>query len=112
MEKIREKGPTAYHWLRDNEKLEMWARFKFDTNLKCNDNTNNFVESFNHGIMKFRGLPILTMLEEIRKLIGSRFLKISEKSKKWKGKLIPYVHKKLIRIEMESTNYANLVHAG
>ena len=73
MEKIREKDPGAYHWLRDNEKLELWARFKFDTYLKCDDNTNNFVESFNHAIVKFRGLPILTMLEEITKLIGSRF---------------------------------------
>ncbi|KAJ8430019.1 hypothetical protein Cgig2_008458 [Carnegiea gigantea] len=70
--KIREKDPGVYHWLRDNEKLELWARFKFDTNLKCDDNTNNFVESFNHAIVRFRGLPILTMLEEIRKLIGSR----------------------------------------
>ncbi|KAJ8438843.1 hypothetical protein Cgig2_023035 [Carnegiea gigantea] len=74
MEKIREKDPGAYHWLRDNEKLELWARFKFDTNIKCDDNTNNFVESFNHAITKFRNLPILTMLKEIRKLIGSRNL--------------------------------------
>jgi len=80
MEKIMEKDPGAYHWLRDNEKLELWARFKFDTNLKCGDNTNNFVESFNHAIVKFRGLPILTMLEEIRKLIGSRVVKRFEKS--------------------------------
>ena len=82
MEKIKEKDHRAYHWLRDNEKLELWARFKFDTNLKCDDNTNNFVESFNHAIVKFRGLPILTMLEKIRKLIGSRFVKRFEKLQK------------------------------
>ncbi|KAJ8430866.1 hypothetical protein Cgig2_023544 [Carnegiea gigantea] len=75
MEKIREKGPGAYHWLRDNEKLELGARFKFNTNLKCDDNTNNFVKSFNYAIVKFRGLRILTMLEKIRKLIGSSFVK-------------------------------------
>ena len=82
LEKIREKDPGAYHWLRGNEKLELWARFKFDTNLKCDDNTNNFLESFNHAIVKFRDLPSLTMLEEIRKLIGSRFVKRFEKSQK------------------------------
>ncbi|KAJ8444068.1 LOW QUALITY PROTEIN: hypothetical protein Cgig2_030925 [Carnegiea gigantea] len=93
MEKIKEKDLGAYHWLRDNEKLELWIRFKFDTNLKCDDNTNNFVESFNHAIIK--GLPILTMLEEIRKLIRSR--------------LVPYMHKKLLMIELKSKNYTHLL---
>ncbi|KAJ8424848.1 hypothetical protein Cgig2_021276 [Carnegiea gigantea] len=57
------------------------SRFKFDTNLKCDDNINNFVESFNHTIDKFRGLPILTMFEEIRKFIGSRLVKRFENHK-------------------------------
>ncbi|KAJ8438746.1 LOW QUALITY PROTEIN: hypothetical protein Cgig2_020301 [Carnegiea gigantea] len=84
MEKIREKEPDAYHLLRNNDKLELWATFKFDTSLKYDDNTNNFVESFNHAIVKFRGLPILIMLEEIKKLIGSRFVKRLEKVTKIK----------------------------
>ncbi|KAJ8421831.1 LOW QUALITY PROTEIN: hypothetical protein Cgig2_024207 [Carnegiea gigantea] len=112
MKKTRDKDPGAYHWLTDNEKLELWARFKFDTNLKCDDNTNNFVEGFNHAVVKFRGLPILTMLEEIRTLIGSRFVKRFEKSQKWNDRLIPYVRKKLLMIEMDSRNCTLLVHAG
>jgi len=35
--------------------------------------TNNFVESFNNAIVKYRGKPTYTMLEDIRKLIGARF---------------------------------------
>ncbi|KAJ8435903.1 hypothetical protein Cgig2_010260 [Carnegiea gigantea] len=68
----KEKDPAAYHWLRDNQKLELWDNFKFDANLKRADNTTNFVENFNHIIIEFRGLPILTILKEIRKLIGNR----------------------------------------
>ncbi|KAJ8434032.1 hypothetical protein Cgig2_001225 [Carnegiea gigantea] len=41
--------------------------------LKVDDNTNNFVESFNNAIVKHRGKPTYTILEEIRKLIGARF---------------------------------------
>ncbi|KAJ8435430.1 hypothetical protein Cgig2_013928 [Carnegiea gigantea] len=94
--------------LRNTEKIELWARFKFDTNLKCDDNTNNFVKSFNHAIIKFRGLPILTMVEEIRKLTGSRFMKRFKKLQKWNGRLVPFVHKKLLITEMESRNCTHL----
>ena len=73
MDKIKDKDISAFHWLRDNEPLEHWARFKFDQTLKVDDNTNNFVESFNNAIVKHRGKPTYTMLEEIRKLIGARF---------------------------------------
>ncbi|KAJ8420926.1 hypothetical protein Cgig2_030220 [Carnegiea gigantea] len=93
----------------------LWTRNrdgKFDTNLICDDNTNNFVKSFNHAIVKFRGLPILTMLEEIRKLIRSRFVKRFEKSQKWNGRLVSFVHKKLLITEMESRNCTHLVHAN
>jgi len=82
MEKIRDKDPSAYHWLGDNEKFELWARFKFDPALKSDDNINNFIKSFNHAIVKFRDFPILTMLEETRKLIGSTFVKRFKKSQK------------------------------
>jgi len=41
-----------------------------DQTLKVDDNTNNFVESFNNAIVKHRGKPTYTMLEEIRKLKG------------------------------------------
>jgi len=43
MEKKCEKDPDAYHWLRDNKKLGLWATCKFDTILKCDDNTSNFI---------------------------------------------------------------------
>jgi len=112
MEKIRDQDSVAYHWLRDNEKLELWPTFKFDPTLKCDDSTNNYVERFNHAILKFRGLPILTMLEEIRKLIRIRFVTRFDKSQRWNGKLLPYVHKKLMQVEMESRNCRNLIHAG
>jgi len=35
-----------------------------------------------------------------------------DKSQRWNGKLVPYVHKKLLQIEMESRNCKNLIHAG
>lgn len=112
MDKIKQKDPAAYHWLRESVPLEQWARFKFDQSTKCDDNTNNFVESFNNAINRFRGLPILTLLEEIRKLIGSRFVRRFERAQQWEGKLVPYVKQKLCEAELEGRDLAGCLHAG
>ncbi|KAJ8430847.1 hypothetical protein Cgig2_034174 [Carnegiea gigantea] len=112
MDKIKQKEPAAYQWLRDNEPLEHWARFKFDTNLKSTDNTNNFVESFNNAISKLRGKPMLTMLEEIRKLEGVRFDKRFQNASCWEGKVTLFVEKKLRLVEQDARNCLSIVHAG
>ncbi|KAJ8421284.1 LOW QUALITY PROTEIN: hypothetical protein Cgig2_023856 [Carnegiea gigantea] len=78
IEQIKEKDATAYHWLRDTESLKHWARFKFDHILKHPNNTNNFVESFNHATLILG--PIFIMLEDIRKLVGGRSVKRFEKA--------------------------------
>ena len=104
MDRIKQKEPAAYQWLRDNEPLEHWARFKFDANLKSADNTNNFVESFNNAIIKLRGKPLLTMLEEITKLVGVRFDKRFQNTSCWEGKVTPFVEKKLRLVEQDARN--------
>ncbi|KAJ8428682.1 hypothetical protein Cgig2_006356 [Carnegiea gigantea] len=67
MEKKYEKDPDAYHWLRDNKKLGLWATCKFDTILKCDDNTISIMQC---EVQRFVHLD---HVEEIMKLIGSRF---------------------------------------
>lgn len=62
--------------------------------------------------MKHRGKPTYTMLEEIRKLIGSRFDKRFQLSANWKSKVTPFAKKKLKQLELESKNGSNLVPAG
>jgi len=52
MEKIKKKDASIYHWLKNNKPLEQWAMIKLDPSLKSDDNTNNFVESYNNAIAK------------------------------------------------------------
>lgn len=56
-------GLGAVKWLKDIGPLDRWTRFKFEPSLCCDQNTNNFVESFNNTIGVDRTYPILTMLE-------------------------------------------------
>ncbi|KAJ8445631.1 hypothetical protein Cgig2_018572 [Carnegiea gigantea] len=109
MDKIKEKNASAYYWLKDNKPLEYWARIKFDEALKSNDNTNNFVKSFNNAIVKHMGKPVYSMLEEIRKIVGSRFNRRFQLAASWDGKVTPYVEKTLRMTEIEARNCSNAV---
>ncbi|GAV89777.1 hypothetical protein CFOL_v3_33190 [Cephalotus follicularis] len=44
-----------------------WSKHVFGTRAKTNCVVNNVAESFNAMILEARGLPIISMMEEIRK---------------------------------------------
>jgi len=62
--------------------------------------------------MNFRGKPVFTMLEDIRKLVGGRFIKRFEKAQSWEGKVVPCVEKQLKLIKGKSRNCSSIIHAG
>ncbi|VFQ71559.1 unnamed protein product [Cuscuta campestris] len=112
MEKIKEEDSEAYDWLETNEPKTHWARHKFSAALKCDDNTNNFVESFNKAIVAHKAKPTPQMLEEIRKLVGSRFEKRFSMGRSWSTKVTPYVDKKLRALAMDSRVCSEVIAAG
>jgi len=61
MEKIKKENPKAYNYMMEEE-THLWARYKFDPDLKAPDNMINFVESFNAKIEKYRHKPIFTLI--------------------------------------------------
>ena len=101
MEAIKKESVGAYEWLL-GEPVELWARYTFPVDLKCPNNTTNFVESFNGKIELFRYKPIYILLEEVRrkfmKTIANRF----NVAKTWVGHVVPRVKVMLRKIEMES----------
>ncbi|KAL2928918.1 Villin-4, partial [Bienertia sinuspersici] len=56
-------GLGAVKWFKDIGPLETWTKWKFDPTLHSDENTNNFVESFNSTIGVDRCYPVLTLLE-------------------------------------------------
>jgi len=61
--------------------------------------------------MSFSVKSIYTMLEDIRKLTGGRFVRRYERGQGCEGKLVPHVFKRLMHIEMDNRNYNNLMYA-
>lgn len=60
VEAIKKDSVATYEWLL-KESVQNWARYTFPVELKCPDNTTNFVESFNGKIEKLRCKPIFTL---------------------------------------------------
>uniref|UniRef100_A0A803MXC0 Uncharacterized protein n=1 Tax=Chenopodium quinoa TaxID=63459 RepID=A0A803MXC0_CHEQI len=61
-------GLGAVKWFQEVGPLDTWTRLKFDPTLKSDENTNNFVESFNSTIGVDRTYPILTLLEGMKRI--------------------------------------------
>ncbi|XP_074289383.1 uncharacterized protein LOC141614536 [Silene latifolia] len=82
MEQIKKNSVAAYNYLMDVP-LELWARHKFDQSVKVGEVTNNLVESFNASIRELRGLPILSMLEGLRRKCMKNMHKKRNAVTKW-----------------------------
>jgi len=54
---------------------QTWCRVFFDTVCKNNKVENNLVESFNSWILEARLKPIISMLEDIRIKVMTKFVK-------------------------------------
>ncbi|XP_021714775.1 uncharacterized protein LOC110682754 isoform X2 [Chenopodium quinoa] len=76
-------GLGAVKWFKDIGPLDRWTRWKFDCQLSCDENTNNFVESFNNTIGVDRSCPILTLLEGVRRIAMVRHATRQQLADQW-----------------------------
>lgn len=65
MNRLRAKNAQAWAYLNKWPK-ESWTKAYFKEGVKSDNICNNACESFNAKILKYRGKPILTLLEEVR----------------------------------------------
>ncbi|KAL3527399.1 hypothetical protein ACH5RR_012055 [Cinchona calisaya] len=94
MTQMKVLKPKAHDWL-CKIPFEMWARHSFLADLKNNHITNNLAESFNSWVGKFRGKPILTLMESLRSKLTSRIQKRFGKACSWPKIVVPNVIEKL-----------------
>ncbi|XP_015948461.1 uncharacterized protein LOC107473412 [Arachis duranensis] len=74
-----------------------WSRSRFSFHSKCDTLVNNMCESFNGTIVDSREKPIITMLEEIRVYLMSRWAVNRERIQRFNGTILPRIRKKLER---------------
>lgn len=94
MEVVRRLSPDATEWL-TRKPPHKWSRSAFATDSKNPALTSNFCEQFNAMILKYRGKPIITMVEGIRAYITSKMVRSQKLLAKYNGHLCPKVQSKL-----------------
>ncbi|RYR67957.1 hypothetical protein Ahy_A03g014430 [Arachis hypogaea] len=72
-----------------------WSRSKFTFLSKCDSLVNNMSESFNAVLIEAREKPIVTMLEDIRVYMMTRWVANRERVLNYPGNIMPMIRKKL-----------------
>ncbi|KAL5749534.1 hypothetical protein ACOSP7_024137 [Xanthoceras sorbifolium] len=100
MGKIRETSVPAYDYLMQIPKHQ-WSVHEFDQECKSDHNTNNVVEAFNGWLSKLRALPMLTMMENIRRKIMKRIHRRYEAALKWETNIPPAITRQMQKAQQK-----------
>ncbi|XP_038707212.1 uncharacterized protein LOC120002516 [Tripterygium wilfordii] len=89
----------AWKWL-DDRADKLWSRAKIRTTCKNDMLLNNISESYNGSILKHRGKPIITFLEELRKDAMKRIVKLRKDmlDSNSNSPLVPNVAKRIVKL--------------
>ncbi|KAL2906258.1 Methionine--tRNA ligase [Bienertia sinuspersici] len=83
MKEIDKVKPSARVWLANLGDQSRWTKHKFNPDFKCDINKTNFVESFNATLGTDRCRPVLTLLENLRRVTMVRLAERRELCEQW-----------------------------
>ncbi|XP_021747169.1 uncharacterized protein LOC110713015 [Chenopodium quinoa] len=83
MEQLDKVNQAGRKWLSNLGDQTRWTKHKFNTELKCDVNKTNFVESFNATLGLDRCRPVLTLLEGIRRNTMVRIASRRQQCETW-----------------------------
>nr|POE68334.1 hypothetical protein CFP56_34353 [Quercus suber] len=104
MNEIKDVDEGAYLWLKGHT-TTIWARHMFRSDGLTDIVLNNMCESFNSRIIKFRGKPIISMLEDIKLYLMNRSQQNRLSILKVESELCPKVCKRLHREKLGSSRW-------
>ncbi|CAM8907539.1 unnamed protein product [Rhodiola kirilowii] len=111
MEEIKKMDVRAYNYLM-KEEVVTWARHRFDPSLKCDIILNNLCESFNAWILLARELPILSMMEWIRRQLMNRFFAKRQFMAGYEHQITPNIRKQIDVARMTATKDCKCYFGG
>jgi len=88
-----------------------WCRAFFSTHSSCEDVSNNLSESFNRTIREARKLPVVNMLEEVRRISMKRIAKLCDKTAKCETRFPPKIMQ-ILEGNRKSSKYCQVLKSG
>ncbi|XP_010260905.1 PREDICTED: uncharacterized protein LOC104599862 [Nelumbo nucifera] len=101
MEVVKNYSKEAYDWLCKIPPIT-WSRHGLDPIVKSDDITNNWTKSFNSLIGESRSLPIVEMLEDVRKRLMQKLFERHEATNAQASVLMPRVESIVSRRRREA----------
>ncbi|XP_012851412.1 PREDICTED: uncharacterized protein LOC105971112 [Erythranthe guttata] len=111
MDEIKAISKEAYEWLK-NISPQLWCKHMMSGRSKCDLLCNNLCESFNNYIKEARDMPILTMLEALRRQFMCRIHTKRLLVEKCSGKLCPRIQDKVNMIKDKALDFECHVSAN
>ncbi|KAH9680282.1 SWIM-type domain-containing protein [Citrus sinensis] len=104
MEDVKKADVAVYETLRKLP-AKYWSQHAFDNQCKTDHVTNNMTESFNAWLGVQRNLPILTMLEWMRKKIMKRMVNRRQRAQAWETAIPGRIYAKMMKnLQIGSAN--------
>ena len=110
MDALRSYDPEASEDLLRTDPTT-WCRAFFNCHSSCEDVSNNLSESFNRTIREARKLPVINMLEEVRRIFMKRIAKLCEKTGKCKTRFPPKIMM-ILEGNRKSAKYCQVLKSG
>jgi len=110
MKELKSISPDAYEYL---SKIDpsTWSRAWFSTFPKCDLIVNNLSECFNSWILKQHDLPIISLLEMLRKKLLKRYQRKLEGIMNMDGRICPKILARLDELAVD-VGHCYGVYAG
>jgi len=110
MDALRSYDPDACDDLLKTDPTT-WCRAFFSTHSSCEDVSNNLSESFNRTIREARKLPVVNMLEEVRRISMKRISKLCDKTAKCETRFPPKIMQ-ILEGNRKSSKYCQVLKSG
>ncbi|XP_020879803.1 uncharacterized protein LOC110228054 isoform X2 [Arabidopsis lyrata subsp. lyrata] len=110
MDALRSYDPEAHEDLLKTDP-RTWCRAFFSCQSSCEDVSNNLSESFNRTIKDARKLPVVNMLEEVRRSCMKRIAKICDKTSKCKTRFPPKIMQ-ILEGNRKSAKFCQVLKSG
>ncbi|XP_074305983.1 uncharacterized protein LOC141641210 [Silene latifolia] len=108
---VQHGGLGCGSWFSDLGDHETWARYRFDPRVSNDENTSNFVESFNSTLGIHRNNPVLSLLEGIRRMSMVRHATRAQIADSWPDDgICPNIRQRLKVFKKESRFVRHLHH--